>query len=182
MLVGEPMGLEIEVRVRWFMTTDLDGVMRVEEQSFHDGMDRTKMKKLLRKSSCLVAQLDNEIVGFLIYTDDESDLYVTNMAVRPEYRRYRIGTQLMERLLRHLQREDRHRITTDILEHNETMQYFLRSAGFRATRTKWITDTDGHRYESYFFERCASGCPTGVEVLREILEGEGRTVCDAARM
>ena len=80
----------------------------------------------------MVAEMDDQVVGFMIY-----ELHKNRLA-HPQFRRGRslsplgIGTQMVAKLVGKLSDQRRNRILLEIRETNLPAQLFFRQSGFRA--------------------------------------------------
>ena len=116
-------------------------------QAVHHFMDE--------KRAGYVAKIRDYVVGFIVY--DSSDMNVTQilaLAVRKQYRREGIGSQLLNRIVR----IPRKAIITHVDERFLETQLFLRSQGFRAVAIERGTP------EYYVFKR------SGMKVASSITE------------
>jgi ribosomal-protein-alanine N-acetyltransferase len=77
-----------------------------------------------------VAEIDREIVGFMIYELHGKYLHVINFAVDPGQQRAGVGTAMVDRLKAKLSQQKRDSLTVAIREHNLNGQLFFQSCGF----------------------------------------------------
>src|SRR6476661_7079231 len=82
----------------------------------------------------LVAEQEDQVVGFMIYELHKTKLHVLNFAVAPEWRRFGIGGQMVLKLIGKLSSHRRTKITLAVRESNLAAQLFFRSQAFKATR------------------------------------------------
>jgi ribosomal-protein-alanine N-acetyltransferase len=80
----------------------------------------------------MVAECDEQIVGFMIYELHKTRLHILNFAVHAGFRRRGIGRQMSAKLISKLSHQRRTRILLEVRETNLNAQLFFRSAGFRA--------------------------------------------------
>ena len=110
---------------------------QVNRQGFalkSDADDR-EFLRVLRQRNCIgmVAEADDRVLGFMIYTLHKSHLQVSKFAVVPEARRRGVGRQMMAKLFGKLG-ERRHRILiTAPLSERCDGPLFLKAMGFIAT-------------------------------------------------
>ena len=74
----------------------------------------------------MVAEHDDQIVGFMIYELHKTRLHVLNFAVARQYRRLGVGTQMLEKLVAKLSHQRRSRILLEVRETNLAAQLFFR--------------------------------------------------------
>ena len=80
----------------------------------------------------MVAELDHDVVGFMIYELHKSRLHVLNFSVASAMRRRGVGSQMVAKLISKLSHERRTRILLEVRETNLAAQLFFRALGYRA--------------------------------------------------
>lgn len=122
------------VHIRWMIRRDMPEVLEIENGSFEFSWSEDDFIRCLRQRNCIgmVAELDERIVGFMIYELHRNRLHVLNFAVRSELRRRGIGSQMMRKLVQKLSNQRRNRIMLEVRETNLPAQLFFRANGFRA--------------------------------------------------
>lgn len=122
------------VHIRWMIRRDMPEVLAIENQSFEFPWSEEDFIRCLRQRNCIgmVAEFDERIVGFMIYELHKNRLHILNFAVREEFRRRRVGEQMMRKLVSKLSQQRRNRILLEVRETNLNAQLFFRKAGFRA--------------------------------------------------
>lgn len=122
------------VHIRWMIRRDMPEVLGIERQSFEFPWSEDEFVRCLRQRNCIgmVAEHDERIVGFMIYELHKSRLHVLNFAVRAEFRRRGVGSQMIRKLAGKLSQQRRNRILLEVRETNLPAQLFFRSSGFRA--------------------------------------------------
>lgn len=129
------MSQQLTVHTRWMIRRDMPEVMEIENSSFDCPWSEDDFTKCLRQRNSIgfVAELDSRIIGHMIYELHQRRLCVLNFAVHPDFRRRKVGTQLIEKLRGKLSANRRNRITLAIRETNLNGQLFFSELGFRAT-------------------------------------------------
>lgn len=127
---------EIRVHIRWMIRRDMPEVLVIEEDSSDHPWTEEDFLRCLRQRNCIgmVAELGEKVVGFMIYELHKSKLHILNFAVHAGFRRQRVGTQMLQKLISKLSSHRRDCITLEIRETNLGPQLFYRDAGFRAVR------------------------------------------------
>jgi ribosomal-protein-alanine N-acetyltransferase len=127
---------KVLVHVRWMLRRDAQQVMAVENQSFEFPWPESDFKHALRQWNCrgMVAEYDGHIIGFMIFEIHNSRIHLLNFAVDPQFRRCRVGSQMLATLLLLWNRS---RITLEVRETNLIAQLFFKNfnqpeRGFRA--------------------------------------------------
>jgi ribosomal-protein-alanine N-acetyltransferase len=125
---------KLSVRIRWMIRRDMPEALAIEESSFEFPWTEEDFVRCLRQRNCIgmVAERNDKIVGFMIYELLQSELHVLNFAVRKEFRRMGVGSQMMEKLVSKLSYGRRDRIVLEVRETNLDAQLFFRKQTFRA--------------------------------------------------
>ncbi len=124
--------LEVDSHIRWMIRRDMPEVLSIEQSSFEFPWSEDDFIRCLRQRNCIgmVAESDDQVVGFMIYELNRSDLHVLNFSVRPDMRRRGVGCQMLDKLVGKLSQQRRTRIALEIRETNLAAQLFFKSAGF----------------------------------------------------
>lgn len=127
-------GMTVNTHIRWMIRRDMPEVLRIEQSSFEFPWSEEDFVRSLRQRNCIgmVAEYEEQVVGFMIYELDRDQLHVLNFAVRPDARRRGIGTQMVEKLAGKLSQQRRTRISLEVRETNLAAQVFFRNSGFKA--------------------------------------------------
>lgn len=122
------------VHIRWMIRRDMPSVLAIEESSFEFPWSEEEFIRCLRQRNCIgmVAEHDDEVVGFMIYELHKNRLHLLNFAVDPEMRRSTIGRSMINKLVSKLSMDRRNRILLEVRETNLDAQLFFKDLGFRA--------------------------------------------------
>jgi len=122
------------VHIRWMIRRDMPSVLAIEEASFEFPWSEEEFIRCLRQRNCIgmVAEQDDQVVGFMIYELHKNRLHLLNFCVAPACRRMAIGSSMVEKLSSKLSQERRNRITLEVRETNLSAQLFFKELGFRA--------------------------------------------------
>ncbi|MBL4885320.1 MAG: ribosomal protein S18-alanine N-acetyltransferase [Planctomycetaceae bacterium] len=109
-------------------------VLEIEQESFDHAWTEEEFLCILRQQNCIgmVAEIDHEIVGFMIYELHKSNLHVLNFAVAERHHRQGIGSQMVDRLIDKLSLQRRKEILLEVRERNLTAQMFFKELDFMA--------------------------------------------------
>jgi len=123
------------VHIRWMIRRDMPEVLQIEQDSHDYPWTEEDFLHCLRQRNCIgmVAELGEQVVGFMIYELHKSKLHILNFAVHPSHRRKRVGHQMVQKLISKLSSHRRTCITLEVRETNLESQLFFRHAGFSAT-------------------------------------------------
>lgn len=124
----------VNVQIRWMIRRDMADVLRIERESFDFNWSEEDFLACLRQRNCIgmVAEYDNQVVGFMIYELHKTRLRILNFAVGAGERRLGVGAQMIEKLVSKLSQQRRHEIILEVRETNLCAQLFFQSQGFRA--------------------------------------------------
>ncbi len=123
-----------KVQIRWLIRRDMANVLAIENNSFEHPWSEEDFLTCLRQRNCIgmVAEHDQQIVGFMIYELHKTNLRVLNFAVDQDNRRNRVGYQMVQRLIDKLSQQRRKEIVLETRESNLEAQLFFQKQGFRA--------------------------------------------------
>jgi [ribosomal protein S18]-alanine N-acetyltransferase len=124
------------VHIRWMIRRDMSDVLGIERKSFDHAWTEDEFLQCLRQRNCIgmVAEHQDNVVGFMIYELHKSRLHLLNFAVLPQYRRTGIGAQMVHKLYGKLATHRRSKISLAVRERNLSAQMFFRAQDFRAVR------------------------------------------------
>lgn len=125
---------DIEVHVRWLIRRDMPEVLDIESTSFEFPWSQEDFISCLQQRNCIgmVAELDGEVVGYIVYEMGRSDFHVLNLAVRPDVRRRGVGQQMIAKIVSKLRQGQRTEVRLEVRETNLAAQLFFRRLGFQA--------------------------------------------------
>ena len=125
---------DVCVHIRWMIRRDMPEVLDIENQSFEFPWTEEDFIRCLRQRNCIgmVAELEERVVGFMIYELHKTRLHVLNFAVHRNLRRHGIGNAMLQKLVSKLSHQRRNRILLEVRETNLAAQLFFRNCGFRA--------------------------------------------------
>jgi len=122
------------VHIRWMIRRDMPAVLAIEDASFEFPWCEEEFIRCLRQRNCIgmVAEVEDKVVGFMIYELHKNRLHLLNFSVDPESRRCGVGSAMMEKLAGKLSIERRNRIMLEVRETNLEAQLFFKTFGFKA--------------------------------------------------
>lgn len=157
-----------DIHIRWMIRRDMLSVLNIEGDSFEFPWVEEEFIRCLRQRNCIgmVAEIDDEIVGFMVYELHKSRLHILNFAVCPNHRRIKIGTAMIDKLISKLSFDRRNRITLEIRETNLGGQLFFKESGFRAISIlkNFYDDTTEDAYLMYYRYRPEESMPRQLQI------------------
>lgn len=124
----------IQVHIRWMIRRDMPEVLEIENESFEFPWGEEDFIRCLQQRNCIgmVAEYDDQVIGFMIYELHKTRLHILNFAVSGPFRRHGVGAQMVAKLASKLSHQRRTRIALEVRETNLAAQLFFRANGFRA--------------------------------------------------
>jgi ribosomal-protein-alanine N-acetyltransferase len=140
------------INLRFMKVRDLSEVLRIERGCFSYPWEESDFRVFLRQQHCIgtVAEMNGKIAGFMLYELHKNQTVLIDFAVDTPVRRMRVGTAMMDCLIRRLN-DRRNRILLDVVETNLAAQLFFRSTGMRAIRVLKSPFTENDR-DAYVFQ------------------------------
>jgi ribosomal-protein-alanine N-acetyltransferase len=113
---------------------DMADVLKIERECFEYHWTEEDFLCCLRQRNCIgmVAEHENQVLGFMIYELFKSKLHVLNFAVAPWGRHSSVGTQMIDKLVTKLSQQRRKQILLEVRETNLGAQLFFQRQAFRA--------------------------------------------------
>ena len=135
MSFGQTHEHQLKVQIRWLIRRDMPEVLEIERNSFEFAWTEEHFLEYLRQRNCIgmVAECNQEIVGFMIYELHKSRLRILNFAVAAQSRKKGVGSQMVQRLIDKLAQQRREEIELEVRETNLPAQLFFRRHHFKAT-------------------------------------------------
>jgi ribosomal-protein-alanine N-acetyltransferase len=120
--------------IRWMIRRDMPEVFGIENASFEFPWLEEDFLQNLRQRNCIgmIGESSGQVAGFMIYQLHNSGIHLLNFAVSPQYRRKRVGTQMLDKLKLKLSDQKRKNICLEVRETNLPAQLFFRENYFRA--------------------------------------------------
>ncbi len=167
--MNPPSHQDVCVHIRWMIRRDMAEVLDIEQRSFEFSWSEDDFIRCLRQRNCIgmVAEHEEQVVGFMLYELHKNRLHILNFAVREDMRRRGVGQQMAKKLISKLSSQRRNRILLEVRETNLAAQLFFRNAGFRAVSVlrDFYVDTVEDAYLMQF--RCpANDVSPALEVNR----------------
>jgi len=138
---------EMCVQIEWMIRRQMPRILDIENESFEFPCSEEDFTDCARRDPVMVAKVDDQIVGFLMYQPQKAFSTVLDFAVARSFRRHGIASKMMNILINKLSAKMRC-ITLEIRETNLPGQLFLRALGFRAVSVlrQFYTDTPEDAY------------------------------------
>ena len=132
------------VEIRRLIYADLPQVVAIERRAFTTPWSLAMFVLELSKPSgiCLAAEVERELVGYLICSRYDTVWHVMNVAVDPEHRRRGIATRMLEALFEMTEHDGRRGYTLEVRVSNLGAVDLYERLGFerRGVRRGYYTD------------------------------------------
>lgn len=127
-----------KVHIRWMIRRDMPDVLSIENQCSDYPWDEEKFLHYLRLPTCIgmVAEVDDTIVGFMVYDLQKKRLEIINLATYIPFHRMGIGRQMIDKLKGKLSEHGRRYLLIYVRETSLNVQNFLKVNGFKARRVE----------------------------------------------
>lgn len=140
-----------DLQIRWMIRRDMPEVLEIERQSFEFSWSEEEFLNCLRQRNCIgmVAEHNEQIVGYMVYELLKDQLHILNFATAPNVRRKGVGSRLMQKLIGKLAMQRRQEIVFEVRETNLPAQLFFKNCGCHAVdvlRGHYV-DTDEDAYQ-----------------------------------
>ncbi len=146
--------IDTDCHIRWMIRRDMQDVEHIETVSYEFPWSEDDFIRALRVRNAIsmVAEVNERVVGFMIYELHRDRLHVLNFAVHPDYRRRSIGSLMANKLKSKLSAGRRNLIMLEIRESNLPAQQFFSSQGFKAVKVVRGFYTDWTEEDAYLFQ------------------------------
>lgn len=124
----------LQVQCRWLIRTDMEDVVRIEQQRVRGRLSESQIVNHLRQRNAIgtVIDIEDQVVGYMLYSIHSQSYRLHRIAVDAEFQRKGYGSALMRRMLDKLHPTRRSSIRFDVSEWETGMHLFLQKMGFFA--------------------------------------------------
>jgi len=128
--------LEDGVVIRDATHRDIERVLEIEQVSFPSPWSRTAFENELHKpiSLFLVAQVGEDVAGYIIAYHYAESSHIVNIAVAPEYRRHGIGRKLLEKAVEEAKRDNLDFVFLEVRASSLPARRLYESMGFQPVK------------------------------------------------
>lgn len=132
--MGASLPMSARLQIRWMIRRDMAQVLEIESENFEFPWSEDEFIRCLRQRNCIgmVADLDDQVAGFMIYELHKTRLHILNFAVAKSWQRRGVGSRMVQKLAAKLSSQRRTRVTLEVRETNLAAQIFFRKQNFRA--------------------------------------------------
>lgn len=108
------------ILIRWMIVRDLPEVLAIDEEGFQNPWPEKVLRQNLvsRHRIGMVAEVENRVVGFMIYELRDGLIHMMRFAVQESERRKGIGTDLVKKLVMKLHGQRRRRLLLPVPDRN----------------------------------------------------------------
>lgn len=123
------------VTTRWLVRRDMPVIVSIENENFDFPWTENDFVDCLRSRNCIgiVAEVNQTVVGYMIYELHKTHFQLVNISVDKQFRRMGVAKKLVGLLTNKLEFGRRMSIYTMVAENNLGALNFLKSLGFIAT-------------------------------------------------
>ncbi len=118
--------------IRHAHLNDLDKIAEIETSAFDHGWTRDNIRKEFGASFSvmLVAEFDDEIIGYISAWKITGEIQINRLAVVDAWRRRGIARELIKMLIAHCRMRPPYKILLEVREKNTAARALYRSLGF----------------------------------------------------
>lgn len=137
--------MSLPFNIRWMISADLPEVLRIERASYESPWTRDEFLHTVWNKTVIgcVAEVDEGIIGYMLYEICATRLILLNLAVAPQFRRMGVGKGLLARLLQKARAKKLPQIHAELGEDNLGGQLFMRAMGYWCFSTQRGECEDG---------------------------------------
>lgn len=118
---------EADVEIKKASTAHLEQIEKIEEASFASPWSRESIKKEIERGNTFVAEKNGEVLGYIMRWKVKDEIHITNLAVKPEFRRRGIASLL----LKHVLKEKAHAFYLEVRSKNLPAINLYKKFGFK---------------------------------------------------
>lgn len=168
----------LSINIRPMERFDLERVGDIEADSAITPAttDEINEFRLSRDVSAMVAEYNNEVVGFFVCQEDRNAVQILELAVSPIHRNQGLGGELLEYIKKRCQEQGGYLIVAKLLETDQEAQQFLLHHGFEANdrlQEKYWTEDEADMITLCFSGNCHTHHPIPQTDERELFEPDG---------
>lgn len=89
----------LEIKIREGREEDIEKIVLIEFSSFESPWSRNLLIRSIKKKELFVAELNGEVVGYIVFSKILDEVHLENIAVDERWRRKGIGSKLLEFLI-----------------------------------------------------------------------------------
>jgi ribosomal-protein-alanine N-acetyltransferase len=128
---------QLDVTVRWIVRNDVMEVLAIDNETYTNPLTEDDLIAALRQRNVVgnVVEVDDQIVGFIVFALHRDSLQIVRFAVDPDYARRGVGQSVLEQVMGKIGRpgSTRHKIEAWVPEDAISAQLFFRANQFWAT-------------------------------------------------
>jgi len=120
------------ISLRPMLAADLPAVVALEARIFSDNWSEQSFAEILAEPSwqALVAEVDNEIVGYACWVVIDVESHLTNIAVEPRHRRKSVAKRLLQHILDSVAKRGCECLLLEVRPSNSVALEFYENHGF----------------------------------------------------
>jgi len=134
-----------EIHIRKMKYSDINHVMEVEKSSFTSPWTKEIFYQEIEKNSYahyFVVESNEQVIGYAGMWIVVDDAQITNIAIKPDYRGFRIGERLFQHIYQHAIQNGVKRLSLEVRASNYVAQRLYRKFGLvpGGVRKNYYTD------------------------------------------
>jgi len=139
--------LQGKIKIRRMGKEDIPRASHIERLSFPNPWSSNIFSVELEKEDFAfyyVMEYQHSLVAYGGYWKIRNEAHLITFAVHPSFRRKGLGSQLLQHLLKEIEKQNLDKVTLEVRSSNSTAQKFYQEFGFKriAIRPQYYIDTD----------------------------------------
>jgi len=139
--------LQGEIKIRRMRKEDIPRASHIERLSFPNPWSSNIFPVELEKEDFAfyyVMEYQHSLVAYGGYWKIRNEAHLVTFAVHPSFRRKGLGSQLLQYLLKEIEKQNLDKVTLEVRSSNSTAQKFYQEFGFKriAIRPQYYIDTN----------------------------------------
>ena len=136
-----------EIKIRRMAKEDIARAIHIERLSFPNPWSSNIFFVELEKEDFAfyyIMEYQHSLVAYGGYWKIKNEAHLVTFAVHPSFRRKGLGSQLLQHLLKKIEKQNLDKVTLEVRSSNSTAQRFYQEFGFKriAIRPQYYIDTD----------------------------------------
>ncbi len=139
--------MQEEIKIRRMGKEDIAGASHIERLSFPNPWSSNIFSVELEKEDFAfyyVMEYQHSLVAYTGYWKIRNEAHLVTFAVHPSFRRKGLGSQLLQHILKEIEKQNLGKVTLEVRSSNSTAQRFYQEFGFEriAIRPHYYIDTN----------------------------------------
>jgi ribosomal-protein-alanine N-acetyltransferase len=125
-----------KIYIRWGINRDMPRILEIENEVFEYPWSEEDYRTYLKQRNVIsmVIEVDDLVVGFMVYELHKTHLNIPNFAITESYQRQGLGTKMIDKLKGKLDNNRRNHLIMEVRDSNIAAHLFLKNNDFKAVK------------------------------------------------